>query len=326
MNGLLLSLPGTPVLYYGDEIGMGDNIYLGDRNGVRTPMQWSSARNAGFSTANPQRLYLPPVYRSRISLRGRQRRGAAEQRPFAVVVDQAAARPAQATPGVRPRRTLQILSSDNPKTLAFVRRHGDERVLVVANLSRFAQCTWIELAEFKGHAPVEMLGRASFPRDRRRDVLPDAGAVCVLLVFAQAAGGAGDGGGRRAADAERLQRGGLGGRLPRQGPPGVGSGAAGVSPVAPLVPGAIRGRSRAATVRDTIKVPRTGGSDRIALVQADYAEGDPELYVAAAGLRRRRRRPAPPSPGSRVRTRIGEARRAWRPVRPVRGSRFRGPR
>ena len=81
MNGLLFSLPGTPVIYYGDEIGMGDNIYLGDRNGVRTPMQWSADRNAGFSRANPQRLYLPVDHRSGVPLRGGQRRDAAEQSP-----------------------------------------------------------------------------------------------------------------------------------------------------------------------------------------------------------------------------------------------------
>ena len=103
MNGLLFSLPGTPVLYYGDEIGMGDNIYLGDRNGVRTPMQWSADRNAGFSRANPQRLYLPGDHRPRVPLRDGQRRGAAAQPPLAAVVDEATDRAAQAVPGVRPR-------------------------------------------------------------------------------------------------------------------------------------------------------------------------------------------------------------------------------
>ena len=103
MNGLLFSLPGTPVIYYGDEIGMGDNIYLGDRNGVRTPMQWSPDRNAGFSTANPQRLYLPLVIDPEFHYRVDQRRNAAEQRPFAVVVDETTDRPAQTSSGVRPR-------------------------------------------------------------------------------------------------------------------------------------------------------------------------------------------------------------------------------
>ena len=103
MNALLFSLPGTPVIYYGDEIGMGDNIYLGDRNGVRTPMQWSPDRNAGFSRANPQKLYSAGHHRPGVPLRGGQRRGAAEQPALAAVVDEAPHRPAQAVPGVRPR-------------------------------------------------------------------------------------------------------------------------------------------------------------------------------------------------------------------------------
>ena len=102
MTALLLSLPGTPVIYYGDELGMGDNYYLGDRNGVRTPMQWSPDRNAGFSRANSQRLYLPGDHRPRVPLRGRQRGRAAEQPPVAAVVDQAHPGPAQAAPGLRP--------------------------------------------------------------------------------------------------------------------------------------------------------------------------------------------------------------------------------
>ncbi len=140
MNGLLFSLPGTPVLYYGDEIGMGDNIYLGDRNGVRTPMQWSSARNAGFSTANPQRLFLPviidPEYHfEAVNVEAQQNNVHSllwwTKRLIAL-------RKRHQAFG---RGGLDVLASDNPKTLAFVRRWGDERILVVANLSRFAQCT-----------------------------------------------------------------------------------------------------------------------------------------------------------------------------------------
>ena len=101
MNALLFSLPGTPVIYYGDEIGMGDNIYLGDRNGVRTPMQWSADRNAGFSRANPQKLYLPITIDPAISLRSRQCGSAAGQSAFAAVVDEAPDRAAQAVQGVR---------------------------------------------------------------------------------------------------------------------------------------------------------------------------------------------------------------------------------
>ena len=149
MNGLLLSLPGTPVLYYGDEIGMGDNIYLGDRNGVRTPMQWTPDRNAGFSTANPQRLYFrpfidPEYHFEAVNVEAQQNNVHSllwwTKRLLAL-------RKRHQAFG---RGSLEILPSDNPKTLAFVRRYGDERMLVVANLSRFAQCTWIDLAEFKG--------------------------------------------------------------------------------------------------------------------------------------------------------------------------------
>ena len=103
MNGLLFSLPGTPVIYYGDEIGMGDNVYVGDRNGVRTPMQWSSDRNAGFSSANRQQLYLPVDDRPRVPLRGRQRGGPAGQPAVAAVVDEAGHRAAQEAPRLRSR-------------------------------------------------------------------------------------------------------------------------------------------------------------------------------------------------------------------------------
>ena len=162
MNALLFSLPGTPVIYYGDEIGMGDNIYLGDRNGVRTPMQWSADRNAGFSRANPQRLYLPVEHRPRIPLRGGQRRGAAEQPALAAVVDEAPDRAAQAVPRLWPRQP-GVLFPSNRRVLAFVRRYEDEIVLVVANLSRFAQCAELDLSGFRGLVPVEVFGSTRFP-------------------------------------------------------------------------------------------------------------------------------------------------------------------
>ena len=102
MNGMLLSMPGSPIIYYGDEIGMGDNVFVGDRNGVRTPMQWSPDRNAGFSRADPQRLYLQPIMDADVRLRGAQRRDAGARRQLAAELDQAecwpCARPA--TPSV----------------------------------------------------------------------------------------------------------------------------------------------------------------------------------------------------------------------------------
>src|SRR4051812_18850697 len=171
MHGLLCSLPGTPVLYSGDEVGMGDNVYLGDRDGVRTPMQWSADRNAAFSTTNPQRLYLPvvidPEYhyetvnveaqldnpdsllwwgRRLIAVRKRHR--------------------------VFGRGTVELLSPDNHRVLAFLRRPeagadldpaADRTVLVVANLSRFAQYVELDLSEFRGQRPVELFGHTTFP-------------------------------------------------------------------------------------------------------------------------------------------------------------------
>src|SRR5207249_4089892 len=162
LNSLLFSLPGTPVIYYGDEIGMGDNIYLGDRNGVRTPMQWSADRNAGFSRANPQRLYLPviidPEYRyeavnveaqanNRHSLLWWMKRLISFRKRSKVFG----------------RGSLEFLSSENRKVLAFVRRYQDEAVFVVANLSRFAQSVDLDLSAFKGSVPLELFGQTRFP-------------------------------------------------------------------------------------------------------------------------------------------------------------------
>jgi maltose alpha-D-glucosyltransferase / alpha-amylase len=162
MNGLLFSLPGTPVIYYGDEIGMGDNIYLGDRNGVRTPMQWSSDRNAGFSRANPQKLYLPitidPEYHyEAINVEAQQnnpnsllwwmKRLIALRKRFQAFG----------------RGSLEFLHPSNRKILAFVRRYKDEQILVVANLSRFVQHVELDLSAARGCVPVELFGRALFP-------------------------------------------------------------------------------------------------------------------------------------------------------------------
>jgi len=162
MNGLLFSLPGTPIVYYGDEIGMGDNIYLGDRDAVRTPMQWDSDRNAGFSKANPQRLYLPviidPGYHAQ-----------------AVNVEAQLEHPSSLLWWMRRlihlrrhhkafgRGTLELLRPDNRKVLAFLRRHDDEQLLVVVNLSRYAQCVELDLSEFCGATPVELFGNMRFP-------------------------------------------------------------------------------------------------------------------------------------------------------------------
>jgi maltose alpha-D-glucosyltransferase/alpha-amylase len=162
MNSLLLSMPGSPILYYGDEIGMGDNIYLGDRDGVRTPMQWRPERNAGFSRADPQRLYLQPIMDP---IYGYE----------AVNVEAAAREPASLLNWTRRmltvrkgivafgRGSLRFLRPANRKILAYVREHEGEIVLCVANLARFAQPVELDLAQYKGRIPIELLGRTAFP-------------------------------------------------------------------------------------------------------------------------------------------------------------------
>ncbi len=162
MNALLLSMPGTPVLYYGDELGMGDNYYLGDRDGVRTPMQWSADRNGGFSRANPQALYLPPI---QDPVYGFQAVNVEAQQNEASSLLNWTRRMI----GVRKqheafgRGTLSLLYPRNRKILAYVRRYGEEDILCVANLSRQAQATEIDLSEFRGAVPIELTGGAAFP-------------------------------------------------------------------------------------------------------------------------------------------------------------------
>jgi maltose alpha-D-glucosyltransferase/alpha-amylase len=162
LNALLLSFPGTPFIYYGDEIGMGDNLFLGDRNGVRTPMQWTGDRNAGFSRADPARLYSPPImdpvygYQAvnveaqesdTASLLHWMRNMVRLRRLFKVFG----------------RGTIEFLEPANRRVLAYVRRLGNDLILCVANLSRAAQPAELDLRAFAGMVPIEMLGYTEFP-------------------------------------------------------------------------------------------------------------------------------------------------------------------
>ena len=162
MKSLVLSMPGTPVLYYGDEIGMGDNIYLGDRDGVRTPMQWTPDRNGGFSRATPQKLFLPsiqdPIYgfdainveaqtQAQTSLLNWTRRMIAIRNNSTALG----------------RGTIQFLYPSNRKVLAWLREFEDERVLCVANLSRAPQAVQLDLSELRGAIPIELTGGTDFP-------------------------------------------------------------------------------------------------------------------------------------------------------------------
>ena len=162
MNSLLLSMPGTPVIYYGDELGMGDNIFLGDRDGVRTPMQWSPDRNGGFSKADPASLVLPPIMDAlygfdAVNVEAQMRDSHSllnwTRRILAVRKEHKAFG----------RGTLRFLYPKNRKAFAYLREHDGETILCVANLSRSAQAFELDLAEFAGQHPVEMLGNAVFP-------------------------------------------------------------------------------------------------------------------------------------------------------------------
>ncbi|HWA39352.1 MAG TPA: maltose alpha-D-glucosyltransferase [Burkholderiales bacterium] len=162
MNSLLLSMPGSPILYYGDEIGMGDNIYLGDRNGVRTPMQWTPDRNAGFSRADPQRLYLPPIM-DPIYGYGAVNVEAQERDPSSHLNWMKHMLAVRKTSQAFGRGKLTFLRPGNRKVLSYLREEKDDVVLCVANLARTAQPVELDLKRFKGRVPVEMLGRTAFP-------------------------------------------------------------------------------------------------------------------------------------------------------------------
>jgi maltose alpha-D-glucosyltransferase/alpha-amylase len=171
-TALLLSLPGSPVLYYGDEIGMGDNIWLGDRDGVRTPMQWTPDRNGGFSQVDPQRLYLPPIMDAiygfqALNVEAQQRNPGSLLQWTRRMIE------------IRKRHSVfgtgiyEELTSSNPSVLAFVRlpdssadgdSDGSDRILCVNNLSRFPQPVELDLRRFTGVTPVECMGGVVFPR------------------------------------------------------------------------------------------------------------------------------------------------------------------
>ena len=162
LNSLLFSMPGTPTVYYGDELGMGDNIYLGDRNGVRTPMQWTGDRNAGFSRADPARLFAPPImdpvygYQS-INVE------AQERSPFSLLNWMKRMIGLRKQFKVFGRGSIEFLPADNRKVLAYVRKYEEDQILCVANLARSVQPIELDLSRFKGMTPVEMLGLTEFP-------------------------------------------------------------------------------------------------------------------------------------------------------------------
>jgi maltose alpha-D-glucosyltransferase/alpha-amylase len=275
MNGLLFSLPGTPVLYYGDEIGMGDNIYLGDRNGVRTPMQWSADRNAGFSRANPQRLYLPviidPEYHyEAVNVEGQQNNPNSLLWWTKRLIAQRKVHKAFG------RGAIEFLHPENRRVLAFLRRHENEVILVVANLSRFAQHVELDLAAHKGKAPVEIFGRTEFkPIGDAPYALTLAPHTFYWLALETRL---------TAAEAYAPQ----GGEAPVVETPTLENVLEGPARAAieRLLPGLLRSRRwfrgkarriRMAEFIERIDVPQVDAS--IILVRVEYSEGDPEIYV-----------------------------------------------
>jgi len=163
MHAMLMSLPGSPVLYYGDEIGMGDNIYLGDRNGVRTPMQWTGDRNAGFSSADPERLYHPPISNplygyAAVNVESQRRNEHSLLNWTRRLIEVRRSSP------VFGRGSIRFLHPANHRVLAYIRSLGDEQILVVNNLSSSSQAVELDLRELEGAIPIEMFGGSLFPR------------------------------------------------------------------------------------------------------------------------------------------------------------------
>ena len=284
MNGLLLSLPGTPVIYYGDEIGMGDNIYLGDRDGVRTPMQWSGDRNAGFSRANPQRLFLPAIIdpefhyetvnvetqaKNPQSLLWWMRRMLALRKRYEVFG----------------RGELEFLHPENRRVLAFLRRDEHRTVLIVANLSRFAQYVELDLSRFRGLEPVELFGQTHFPPIGDLPYLLTLGPHAIYwLALEEAPEEAGlaaaDGAPPAIAVAgglDALARGRERAELERC--------LARFLPTRRWFAGKAR-RIRSVAVRDALPVagPRSGLQARVLIVRVEFSEGEAETYAVPLAL------------------------------------------
>ena len=287
LNGLLMSMPGTPVLYYGDEIGMGDNVYLGDRNGVRTPMQWAGDRNAGFSTANRQRLYLPvitdPEYHyEAINVETQQNNA---QSLLWWMKRLIALRKNYRAFG---RGSLKFLHPDNRRIVAFIREFEDERILVVANLSRFVQYADLDLSEYRGMTPVEMFGRVEFPRIEDRPLFLTL-APHGFIWFALESDPSGRGGEVR----------GDGDVAPTlRAPAALDALLTGKSrgELTGVLPAYLRARrwfrSKARRIKgvslyDHIPVAMPDGAEaRLAMFDVEYNEGEPERYVLPLALAR----------------------------------------
>ncbi len=282
MNGLLFSFPGTPIIYYGDEIGMGDNIYLGDRNGVRTPMQWSADRNAGFSRANPQKLYLPVIidpshHYEQVNVEQQQ------SSPWSLLWWMKRLIALRKRYRAFGRGTIEFLQPENRKILAFVRRYENEIVLVVANLSRLVQCFELDLSAYKGMVLVELSGGTKFPEVADRPYFLNLGPFAFywfLLEPARVEAPAADEVPLLAAvtsahdlfatrNRDALARALLRYVLSRRWFAGKARTVTGL------------------TVRGAVALPKSAGL--LTFVSIDYADGEPETYLLPLGITHARR-------------------------------------
>ncbi len=282
MNALLFSMPGTPVLYYGDEIGMGDNFYLGDRNGVRTPMQWSADRNAGFSRANPQKLYLPviidPEYHyEAVNVEGQQNNPHSLLWWMKRIVEQRKRHKAFG------RGSLEFLAPSNRRVLAFVRQFEGESILVVVNLSRFPQHAELDLSRFQGLTPIEMFGRAPFPTIGDNPYVVTLGAYSFYWFFLESR--------VRSKVSIETDTSGSEKQLIHVGAWTELAEARAPSAVLNLLPQFLQtrrwflGKDRTILkfeVEDVIAIPGTAAT--LALVRVEYAEGDPDIYLMPGSI------------------------------------------
>jgi len=276
MKAILFSLPGTPVLYYGDEIGMGDNIYLGDRNGVRTPFQWSPDRNAGFSKATPQKLYLPviidPEYHYEAYNVESQQNNPSSQLWFMKRLIAIRKRYVALSRG-----TIEFLYPENHKVLAFVRSYQDQHVLLMANLSRFTQPVELDLGRFRGMAPVELFGHTTFPAIGESPYLLTIGphSFCWFSLEAQQRPAVTDpAGGKELATltAESSWQ----DLFRKDFRPVLARTLLDYMRIRRWF-GAKARRVQNATIRDVVHLP--GGSAHLVLVGLEYTEGEPETYA-----------------------------------------------
>jgi maltose alpha-D-glucosyltransferase / alpha-amylase len=280
MNGLLFSLPGTPVLYYGDEIGMGDNIFLGDRNGVRTPMQWSADRNAGFSRANRQRLYLPvitdPEYHyETVNVEAQQGN---PHSIYSWTKRLIALRKRHRAFG---RGSLELLRPENRKVLAYIRKYESEQILCVANLSRFLQAVELDLSKWKGLVPIELFSSNEMPviGDNPYFLTMGPHAFYWFTLQPRAAPSVqSDGAAAAAILPEVRTQGGWESALVGAAKERLESVLIGYIPQRRWFAGKAR-RIKSAIIDDVVSVPGAEGNSYLASIVVAYADGDPDTYM-----------------------------------------------